>query len=209
MPVKVSIIRKSSGDRQLAPQQTIINHNNTHKLMEKRITISVHQQKQPASSTKRGSLIRRIACSIYRRLPDVILYGYAFMYMYTGWAKFMNMATFIRGNSKIPYLGAYAKLIGYGIPILEVVLAILLIVPVYWIKRFALWTSTLLMGVFTLYLSLMVGFADKKLCHCGGVIESMGWKAHIVFNLIWLIAGIFALVRIQVIHSKIQKNGKN
>lgn len=176
--------------------------------MEKRITISVHQQEQPASSTKRGSFIRSGARWIYRRLPDVIIYGYAFMYMYTGWAKFMNLSTFIRGNSKIPYLGPYAKLIGYGIPTLEIMLAILLIVPVYWIKRLALWTSTLLMGVFTLYLSLMVGFAEKKLCHCGGVIESMGWKTHIAFNLFWLIAGIFALVRIQVIHSKNKKNGK-
>ncbi|WP_411973699.1 MauE/DoxX family redox-associated membrane protein [Sphingobacterium sp. Lzh-3] len=176
--------------------------------MEKRITVSVHQQKQRASFSKRGGLIHRIARSIYRRLPDVIIYGYAFLYMYTGWAKFMNMATFIRGNSKIPYLGAYAKLIGYGIPTLEIVLAILLIVPVYRIKRSALWASNLLMGVFTLYLSLMVRFADKKLCHCGGVIESMGWKTHIVFNLIWLIAGIFALISIKVIHFKIQKNGK-
>ncbi|QRY56316.1 MauE/DoxX family redox-associated membrane protein [Sphingobacterium siyangense] len=176
--------------------------------MEKRITISVHQQEQPASFTKRGSLIRRIARSIYCRLPDVIIYGYAFMYMYTGWAKFMNLSSFIRGNSKIPYLGQYAKLIGYGIPTLEIVLAILLIVPFYAVKRFALSASTLLMGVFTLYLSLMVRFADKKLCHCGGVIESMGWKAHIVFNLIWLIAGIFALIKTKIIHSKIQKNGK-
>lgn len=176
--------------------------------MEKRITIAVHQQEQPASFTKRGSFIRRIARSIYRRLPDVIIYGYAFLYMYTGWAKSMNLSTFIRGNSKIPYLGQYAKLIGFGIPTLEIVLAILLIVPVYRIKRSALWTSTLLMGVFTLYLSLMVGFADKKLCHCGGVIESMGWKTHIVFNLIWLIAGIFALVKTKVIHFKIQKNEK-
>ncbi|WET68772.1 MauE/DoxX family redox-associated membrane protein [Sphingobacterium sp.] len=176
--------------------------------MEKRITISVHQQERLASSTKRGSLIRSGARWIYRRLPDVIIYGYAFMYMYTGWAKFMNLSAFIRGNSKIPYLGQYAKLIGYGIPTLELMLAILLIVPFYAVKRFALWTSTLLMGVFTLYLSLMVRFADKKLCHCGGVIESMGWKTHIVFNLIWLIAGIFALIKTKIIHSKIQKNGK-
>lgn len=163
--------------------------------MEKRFSITVNQHDRPASSPKRGSLIRRRARSIYRRLPDVIIYGYAFMYMYTGWAKFMNLSTFIRGNSKIPHLGQYAKLIGYGIPSLEIVLAILLVIPVYRIKRFALWTSTLLMGVFTLYLSLMVGFIEKKLCHCGGVIESMGWKTHIVFNLIWLFAGIFALVR--------------
>ncbi|WP_156167747.1 DoxX family protein [Sphingobacterium sp. Ag1] len=178
-------------------------HNNTDKLMEKRIRISLHQQDQPASSSKRGGSIRRAARWIYRHLPQVVIFGYAFLYMYTGWAKFMNLSTFIRGNSKIPYLGTYAKVIGYGIPALEIVLAILLIVPMYRIRRFALWTSTLLMTVFTIYLSLMVGFADKKLCHCGGVIESMGWKTHIVFNLFWLIAGIFALVRTKIKHSKI------
>ncbi len=171
--------------------------------MEKRFNISVHQQDQPAISPKRGSSIRSCARWIYHRLPDVIIYGYAFLYMYTGWAKFMDISTFIRGNSKIPHLGQYAKLIGYGIPSLEIVLAVLLVIPVYRIKRFALWTSILLMAVFIIYLSLMVKFAEKKLCHCGGVIESMGWKTHIVFNIIWLIAGIFALVRTKVKHSKI------
>lgn len=173
-----------------------------YKLMEKRINISVYQQDHPASSTKRGSSIRRAARWMYIRLPDLIIFGYAFMYMYTGWAKFNNMDTFIKGNSKIPYLGQYAKVIGYGIPTLEIVLAVLLIIPVYWIKRPALWASTLLMGVFTLYLSLMVKFVEKKLCHCGGVIESMGWKTHIVFNFIWLIAGLYALLKTKLITIK-------
>lgn len=171
--------------------------------MEKRFNNTVYPQDQPASSPKRGSSIRSGARWIYRRLHDVIIYSYAFLYMYTGWAKFMNLSTFIRGNSKIPHLGQYAKLIGYGIPSLEIVLAILLVIPVYRIKRFALWTSTLLMAIFIIYLSLMVKFAENKLCDCGGVIESMGWEAHIVFNSIWLIAGIFALVRTKVKHSKI------
>lgn len=171
--------------------------------MEKRFNSTVYQQDHPASSPKRGSSIRSGARWIHYRLPDLIIYGYSFLYMYTGWAKFMNISTFIRGNSKIPHLGQYAKLIGYGIPALEIVLAILLVIPVYRIKRFALWTSTLLMVVFTVYLSLMVKLAENKLCHCGGVIESMGWEAHIVFNSIWLIAGIFALVKTKVKHSKI------
>lgn len=171
--------------------------------MEKHFNTYKYQQDQPASSPKRGSSIRSGARWIYRRLPEVIIYGYAFIYMYTGWAKFMNMAAFIKGNSKIPYLGQYAKLIGYGIPSLEIVLAILLVIPVYWIKWTALWASTVLMILFTVYLSLMVKFVEHKLCHCGGVIESMGWKTHIVFNLIWLIAGIFALVKTKVKHSKI------
>ncbi len=119
--------------------------------MEKRFNISIYQQDQTASSPKRGSLIRSGARWVYRRLPDLIIYGYAFLYMYTGWAKFMNLSTFIKGNSKIPHLGQYAKLIGYGIPALEIVLAILLVIPVYRIKRFALWTSTLLMVVLSLW----------------------------------------------------------
>ncbi|WP_333625517.1 MauE/DoxX family redox-associated membrane protein [Sphingobacterium siyangense] len=163
--------------------------------MEKRFNSTVYQQGQPASFTKRGSSIRSGARWVYHHLPDLIIYGYAFLYMYTGWAKFNNIAAFIRGNSKIPLLGQYAKLIGYGIPSLEIMLAILLIVPVSQIKRFALWTSTLLMAVFTIYLSLMVQFVEKKLCHCGGVIESTGWKTHIAFNIIWLIAGLYALKR--------------
>ncbi|WP_294184247.1 MauE/DoxX family redox-associated membrane protein [uncultured Sphingobacterium sp.] len=171
--------------------------------MEKHINTYEYQQDQPASSPKHSSSIRSGARWIYRHLPDVIIYGYAFIYMYTGWAKFMNMAAFIKGNSKIPYLGQYAKLIGYGIPSLEIMLAILLVIPVYWIKRAALWASTVLMILFTVYLSLMVKFVEHKLCHCGGVIESMGWKTHIAFNIIWLIAGIFALVKTKVKHSKI------
>ncbi len=171
--------------------------------MEKHFNTYEYQQDQPASSPKRGSSIRLAARWIYRHLPDVIIYGYAFIYMYTGWAKFMNMAAFIKGNSKIPYLGQYAKLIGYGIPTLEIMLAILLVIPVYWIKRAALWASTVLMILFTVYLSLMVKFVEHKLCHCGGVIESMGWKTHIAFNIIWVIAGIFALVKTKVKHSKI------
>lgn len=171
--------------------------------MEKHFNTYKYQQDRPASSPTRGSSIRSDARSIYRHLPEVIIYGYAFIYMYTGWAKFMSMAAFIKGNSKIPYLGQYAKLIGYGIPSLEIMLAILLVIPVYWIKRAALWASTVLMILFTVYLSLMVKFVEHKLCHCGGVIESMGWKTHIAFNIIWVIAGIFALVRTKVKPSKI------
>jgi hypothetical protein len=76
-----------------------------------------------------------------------------------------------------------------------------LIVPVYKIKRFALYASTFLMGIFALYLTLMVAFVEKKLCNCGGVIESMGWKTHIIFNVVWFIAGIYALKKTKIINN--------
>lgn len=169
--------------------------------MEHIINNKDNNQAHPATSTKNGSLIRRSARWIKPHIPALVIYGYVFLYFYTGIAKLLNIEAFIRGNSNIPLFGQYAELIGWGIPSLEILLAVLLIVPVYKIKRTALWVSTLLMGIFTLYLTLMVAFVEDRLCNCGGVIESMGWKTHIAFNLFWLIMGMYALKKTKIINN--------
>lgn len=138
--------------------------------------------------------VRRLS-GLYRYLPDIIIYGYAFLYMYTGVDKLRNISAFIEGNQKNGYIGQHAELIGWGIPLTEILLAVLLILPFMWIKRIALWASTMLMGIFTLYLAWMLVFAEERLCHCGGVIESMGWYTHLLFNLCWLGAGIYAITK--------------
>lgn len=54
--------------------------------------------------------------------------------------------------------------------------------------------STLLMTAFTIYIVLIIsGYFPKVPCTCGGVIRALGWKAHLVFNLIFLSAAILAL----------------
>lgn len=130
---------------------------------------------------------------LYTMLPQLILYGYAFLYMYTGYDKLRHVENFIKGNRKIPLIGQYAEVIGWGIPILEILLAVLLALPFVKVKKIALWPSVVLMGIFTLYLATMLLFVPDRLCHCGGVIESMGWITHLIFNLLWLSAGIFAI----------------
>lgn len=130
---------------------------------------------------------------IYGTVPNIIVHAYAFLYMYTGYDKLHHVETFIDGNKKIPLIGQYAGLIGWGIPILEILLAVLLVFSFLKMGRVALWASVVLMGIFTLYLALMVLFVPDRLCHCGGVIESMDWTTHLIFNLLWLGAGIYAI----------------
>lgn len=141
-------------------------------------------------------ILRRAGVAIRRlhegRLP-IILYAYAFLFMYTGVDKVQNTERFINGIKKIPLVGPYAELIGWGIPILEILLAIMMIIPFIKTQRWALWTSTGLMGIFCIYVGMVVFFVENNPCNCGGVIESMGWKAHLIFNIIWLAAGIDAL----------------
>lgn len=122
-----------------------------------------------------------------------VIYGYAFLYMYTAKSKLDTMVDFIKSIQRIPFFGQYAELIGWSIPIAESMLAIGLIVPRGKVRRISLMASTALMGIFVLYIGLMMAFVEKKLCKCGGVIESLSWPEHLVFNLIWFGAGIWAL----------------
>ena len=161
-----------------------------------KITATIDGLRQSKALQKLG----QIALWIYVRLPEVVVYGYAFLYMYTGYDKLVNAEAFIKGNSKIPLVGQYAGLIGWGIPILEILLAILLIIPIVKVKKITLWPSVGLMAIFTIYLVTMLMFVPDRLCHCGGVIESMSWTSHLIFNLIWLGAGIFAIKKLKKLY---------
>src|SRR5690606_41668501 len=108
--------------------------------------------------SKAGQWLGRRLLWVYERLPKIVVYGYIFLYMYTGYDKLLNVKEFINGNEKIPLIGQYAELIGWGIPVLEILLAVLLALPFINVKRIALWPSVILMGVFTLYLALMLVF---------------------------------------------------
>lgn len=148
-------------------------------------------------STKQAVINKVISFSTWSRshlstpLYNFTVYGYAVLYMYTASSKLWKMETFIKGIADIPYIGNYAQLIGWDVVQLEILLAIGLIIPRF--QRKALWASTMLMGVFTLYLALMMSFVPDHLCDCGGVIESMGWNTHLAFNILWLILGIWSI----------------
>lgn len=102
MPLSSKAIQENPSVRcRWLRRKTNRRYNSTiQELMEKHFNTYEYQQDQPASSPKRGSSIRSGTRWIYRRLPGLIIYGNAFLYMYAGWVKFMNMAAFIKGNSK-------------------------------------------------------------------------------------------------------------
>lgn len=147
------------------------------------------------AQTKAAHWLGKKSLWLYKGLPELIVYGYAFLYMYTGYDKLKHVDEFIDGNSKIPLLGQYAELIGWGIPTLEILLAVLLVLPFLKLKKIVLWASVVLMSIFTLYLAIMLVFVPDRLCNCGGVIESMDWTTHLIFNLLWLGAGVFAIIK--------------
>jgi len=92
-------------------------------------------------------------------------------------------------------VGGMAVWIGWSVPLVELMISVFLIIPKS--NKLGLQLATGLMGLFTLYLGLMMAFVEKRLCHCGGVIESMGWVEHLLFNLLFVGLGGWALYLIQ------------
>lgn len=117
--------------------------------------------------------------------PSIFITAFAYVYLfaYTAHAKFVGHAEFVTTLGKSPLIGPeYADFIALAIPAVEALLALLLVYPPMMKK--ALWASMSLMVAFTTYLIYMVASGLPRTCNCGGVIESLTWTQHILFNLI-------------------------
>lgn len=154
----------------------------------------LHDQRAGISTIRKSSNEKN---TLHLRNPltwiSLVRWLYVFLFTYTGYGKLKNINSFVKGIQKVPYLGNYADFIGWSVPILELVLAVGLVLPLKRPATIAIKASAALMVVFTLYLLLMIILVKEKMCHCGGVIESLSWPQHLVFNTIVLILGIWAI----------------
>jgi len=51
-----------------------------------------------------------------------------------------------------------------------------------------------LLGIFTIYIILiLLNVFGRIPCSCGGVIQALGWKLHLVFNLFFLLLSCFGI----------------
>lgn len=57
-----------------------------------------------------------------------------------------------------------------------------------------LYASFLLMGIFSIYISItMSGVFDEIPCSCGGILKDMGYGTHLVFNLFFLCVALLGI----------------
>ena len=125
-------------------------------------------------------------------LVDVVTFFFVLLFLYTGCAKLMEISTFKEQLSSSPFLGAFAGIITWGLPIGEILLAIALLIPATRIK--ALYASMILMAIFTVYV-IVILFIDNQLnCSCGGIIEELSPKQHVLFNSACVILSLIAIM---------------
>ncbi len=90
----------------------------------------------------------------------------------------------------------------YLLPLSQILAVILLYIERYRIIGFVY--SFGLLSIFTIYILLIIrDYFDRVPCICGGVITSISWKGHFVFNLFFL--GTAAIGFVYLIKERRQK----
>jgi thiol-disulfide isomerase/thioredoxin len=113
-------------------------------------------------------------------LVDSIAFFFVLLFLYTGVAKLTEVHLFKEQMTSSPLLGPMAGIIAWALPIGEVLLAITLFIPAWRLK--GLYITLALMTLFTVYV-IVILFMDNQLsCSCGGIIEELSPKQHVLFN---------------------------
>lgn len=114
-----------------------------------------------------------------------------FLFLYTALSKFTDLKTFTFSLSQSPILKEFPAPAAYLIPSAEVMIVLFLIFPKT--RYLGLWSSMLLLTLFTVYLIAMISFYKHLPCGCGGVISKLSWTQHVPFNIFFILLSLTAI----------------
>ena len=113
---------------------------------------------------------------------------YVVLFVYAAVSKFLDFENFQVQLGQSPLLSAFAGWVSWGVPIVELVIALLLLVPRF--RLVGLYAAFAIMVMFTAYIIIILNFSSFVPCSCGGILEKMGWGEHLVFNIVFVLLAL-------------------
>lgn len=129
---------------------------------------------------------------IKRNAVEIICYLFILLFVYAAASKFLDYEEFRIQLTQSPLLSAFAGWVAWIVPVLELIVAILLMIK--GLKSIGLIASYALMVMFTTYIIIILNFSEFIPCSCGGVISKMSWNQHLIFNLFLVLLAIIGIV---------------
>ena len=112
---------------------------------------------------------------------DIISALFILLFVYTATTKLIEHDNFKVVLAQSPLIGEKANVLSWLLPILELFTAMLLFIPS--LRKWGFASALILMLLFTFYITYMIFFARDLPCSCGGVISTMTWPEHLIFNI--------------------------
>lgn len=128
-----------------------------------------------------------------------VSYFFILLFIYASVSKLLDFENFQVQLAQSPLLSAYAGIISYEVITLELVISVLLLLRRW--RLLGLYCSFGLMTAFTAYIYLILNYSDFIPCSCGGILEKLGWREHLIFNFACIILAVVALSLKEKLHS--------
>ncbi|KQK26078.1 hypothetical protein AR438_10885 [Chryseobacterium aquaticum] len=134
------------------------------------------------------------------RFVEIVSYFLILLFCYASISKIMDFENFQVQIAQSPIFSSVAGLISYGVLVVELLVCILLIFERS--RMIGLYASFFLMVSFTIYIYVILNYSDNVPCSCGGILEQMGWRTHLIFNVATVILSSAAIVLYSNIKNK-------
>ena len=136
----------------------------------------------------------KIFVSYKNAIVYIICLLYIFLFVYAAVSKFLDFENFQAQLGQSPLLSAFTGSISYAVLIAEIIISILLCFSKS--RYVGLYAAFFLMVMFTAYIVVILNYTSFIPCSCGGILEKMEWKGHLIFNTIFcLLAAIGILAK--------------
>lgn len=116
------------------------------------------------------------------------------LWIYTAGSKLMDLDDFQRQLALQPFGKRINSALFILLPGVEILTSVLLVIRKTRLPGLSL--SALMLIAFTVYVLLVLtGYFTQVPCSCGGVLKSLSWKNHLIFNMVFLAINLFALYK--------------
>jgi hypothetical protein len=105
--------------------------------------------------------------------------------MYAAASKLFDFQKFRVQLGQSPLLTAFAGWVAWIVPSVEIGISVMLAITR--LRLTAFYLSFSLMTMFTAYIIAITKFSDYIPCSCGGILQSMSWGRHLVFNICFVL----------------------
>ena len=113
-------------------------------------------------------------------ITEIMALLFVLVFLYAGLNKLLDFTLFREQIATMPVFESVAGWIAWSLPAAEFAVCVLLLVPRWRLKGF--YAAFALMMIFTAYIVIILNIDKTLPCSCGGILESLSWKSHLVFN---------------------------
>lgn len=125
------------------------------------------------------------------RIVDMICELLILLFAYAAISKLNDRQHFELVLGEMLLMKHVAGFLSFALPVTELIVCALLFLGRT--RLFGLYVSVSLLISFTIYIGSMILFASKLPCSCGGVLEQMSWRQHLVFNAVFIMLSATAI----------------